>query len=605
MCGIAGIVSLSGKSITDVELKAKKMIKHLDHRGPDSNGYYVTKDKKVLLVNTRLSIVDVKDNFQVPILSTNKPSVLTYNGEIFNHAAYKKEMKKRGVKFRTNSDTETFLELINTKGLEFLNDVDGFWGFGHLDLESGELTIGRDVFGKKHVFYYQDADYFVFSSEVNAILSVVNKNFSINQDSLVSCLRFRCPPQKETLVNDVHKLLPGEVIKINKGHIKSKVMWKFNPLQWLGFFKLRPSDDAIIEVFDEMISNSCRLRMPSEVNFMSSLSGGIDSSLICMTLSSLRKKPIRTIFAKSTRKVFDSSQDELDELTASQYSSDILKTNHHIFSMLNDSCVNDYYRSADNSFDGFLCEGLVSFYQLAREVRGQGAKVLMLSDGPDEYFTGYTRDIESIPFIEKQKGSFRFRTAHGGSKDDFLKSILSNEAYFECDSNSYGTIPVYYANEAKHLDACQKMALSYAARSMPDHYNLRTDRATMLSSVELRLPFQTRDLIEFSMALPKSMRINNANLGKKILRVQVENKLGKSISMRSKHGFASPAWWDKAMSERLMLKDYVQSSDIFDILPFKKSAKDAVLSPGNGRYIWMMFCLGRVNERLKKQDYMP
>ena len=133
MCGIAGIISLNGRPIPDVEKRIIRMNKLLKHRGPDAKGYFISKNNLVALGNTRLAIVDAKNNFNVPMQSQNQKQIISFNGEIYNFQELKLNLEKKGVTFNTNSDTEVLLNGLKNEGEDFLQKLDGFWSFAYYD----------------------------------------------------------------------------------------------------------------------------------------------------------------------------------------------------------------------------------------------------------------------------------------------------------------------------------------------------------------------------------------------------------------------------------------------------------------------------------------
>ena len=310
--------------------------------------------------------------------------------------------------------------------------------------------------------------------------------------------------------------------------------------------------------------------------------------------------------------------------------------------MLDDSAVKLYQQQAANSFDGVFSEGLVNFYQLAMQAKQHQKKVLLLSDGPDEFLGGYDRDIAAYRLEQRMsnghwngkivlhfcrtalgrkilyktkakhllnwswlsKHPFYFKPAHSSGQYEVLRQLFDfNHVVIPHTLDSYGTIPSDYADLLSELDISQCMALSYATRSLPDYYNLRTDRAIMFASIELRLPMQTTDLVEFMIAVPAQWRFYSGRWSKYLFRKLVEKHVGTHIAYRHKYGFASPGWMDIQLAKKLDLESTIQDSSIFNELPFKKNAKRFFLQTPHGHYRWMAYCLARSYERLKNRDF--
>src|SRR3990167_282954 len=643
MCGIAGIVSLNGKPIIDGGNRIHTMLKLLHHRGPDKQGVFFSPDGWVALGNTRLAIGDTITPFEVPMISWDGDAILTYNGEVFNYREERARLERQGIVFRTHSDTEVVLAALQKEGEQCLSRFDGFWGFALYEISKKRLLLGRDLLGKRHVFYYQNYHEFVFSSEINPILAVVKESWDIDIRSLLSSFEFRSAPPGATLVKKIFRLQAGYHLTIElasqKMHMNRAL--KLHPEKWFDFFEKNPSETEILEQCDALIAASCQARIPMEVGYIATLSGGLDSTLMNVYLSRFKKGLVDTLHGRSTRAA-PQKGDDVDEWMASRWISRHLNTRHFEFDMLDDSAVKLYQQQAANSFDGVFSEGLVKFYQLAMQAKQHQKKVLLLSDGPDEFLGGYDRDIAAYRLEQRMsnghwngkivrhfcrtalgrkilykikakhllnwswlsKHPFYFKPAHSSGQYEVLRQLFDfNHVVIPHTLDSYGTIPSDYADLLSELDISQCMALSYATRSLSDYYNLRTDRAVMFASIELRLPMQTTDLVEFMIAVPAQWRFYSGRWSKYLFRKLVEKHVGTHIAYRHKYGFAYPGWMDIQLAKKLDLESTIQDSSIFNELPFKKNAKRFFLQTPHGHYRWMAYCLARSYERLKNRDF--
>ena len=154
MCGIAGIISLTGRPIPGIEKRIRRMNKLLKHRGPDAKGYFISKNNLVALGNTRLAIVDAKNNFDVPMQSRDQKQIISFNGEVYNFQELKLNLEKKGVAFNTNSDTEVILKLYEIYGEDCLNYLNGMFAFAILDFRKKEFFLARDHLGIKPLYYF-------------------------------------------------------------------------------------------------------------------------------------------------------------------------------------------------------------------------------------------------------------------------------------------------------------------------------------------------------------------------------------------------------------------------------------------------------------------
>lgn len=642
MCGIAGIISLCDRPVENGRSRIDRMIKMLHHRGPDARGAYISEDEKVVLGNTRLSIVDVKTDFEVPMKHPATGSVLTYNGEIFNYKEVRDELKLQGENFQTQSDTEVMLRGLQANGDNFLGGLDGFWGFAFYDKTKNRVLLSRDLIGEKQVFYTIWNDEFIFASEVNAVLEVaIGMPLKMDVSSVVSSFQFRVTPPGKTLLEGVHKMKPGRGLYIQPGRneIKDVVLQKFDLHKWKDFFSKKPSEEEILEVYEQELSSACSYRIPTDVGYISTLSGGIDSAAVNIYSSDRGKRKISSLFGHSSLEPRKRGSD-LSEAEASRFTSKKLNTEHHEFNMIDEDSLELYPKIARNAFDGMICEGLVSVNQLAKETRRLGKKVLLLSDGPDEMLGGYEVDFQAFRLEYEMRKSplkrsfwkgvaknkfgrkvflkddpknilnwsylennpFLMRPNHGGTNPDLISSVFEPQAVDQLEWG-FGVIPDIYKNDLSDLDLSQKMALAYVSTTLPDYINLRTDRAAMYESVEPRFPMQSKKLVEMMISTPEDWRFKGGKSSKYLLRKLVDRNIGKEVAYRSKYGFAYPSWIDEKNKKKLGFAEQLRKGEIFQTIPFAKNAEEFFLKPGNDRLLWFGYCLNEVNTRIKNRDF--
>ena len=614
MCGIAGIVSLNNKPIINIEERSKKMLAVLDSRGPDSSGYWLNQNKTLSLVNTRLSIVDVQSKFNVPFVSHSNQSILSFNGEIYNHQDLAKNLKTKGKRLKYNSDTEVLAEGLEFKGLSILDEMDGFWSFAFYNQKNNNLILSRDLMGEKGLYFLKTHDELIFCSEIKPILMAAKHICEIDYLSLVSSFAFRAAPPQHSIIKGISKLAPGSALScnLNNGEIKNIISQKFKLEPWLDFFNSGPSEKRILDIYDEHLYESIKRRIPSEVNFYSTLSGGIDSALINIYAKNFSNN-VNTIYMHSTDLPPIKGNDILDEYQASIITSKTLGTNHESFSLFSESGLENYINSSSNCFDGVFCEGLPSFASIAAYIKNKNSKVLLLSDGPDDFLGGYEHDkllyqdicnntphksdkndntSRKVNFNLYNSEPFRFRPIHGGTSKAVLKNIFSSEILKEFEP-VYGTISNDYSHLNHELDSSQKMALSYALYSLPDHFNTRIDRSTMMHSVEARVPLQSVSLANLMISTPGKWKYKN-NYTKYLLRKIVERYVGKDVAYRKKYGFAFPLWESKKFNKKLDMETVIQDSNL---LKSKYINKDISLT--DKRSIYMLYCAAQTFDKLE------
>lgn len=636
MCGIAGILSLNGKPIANADERIWRMTRQLEHRGPDYQGVYLSPDGMLALGNTRLAIVDPHNPTPQPMTTTDGAAVLSFNGEIYNYLDLRRDLEGRGVAFRTRMDTEVLLEGLRLDGEAFLERLDGMWAFADYDVNRRRLLLGRDLMGERHVFYRVADGELTFASEPTPLVRDAAGPLRLDFGAIVTALRFHAPPPGRSLVEGIHRLLPGHVMTVEVGQApKLRRSHRLRPEKWLDFFERSPSLDQTIEVFEELLSRACLRRLPQEVPFISTLSGGLDSSLICLFASEFGRRKLRTLYGQSGDRPPQNRPDELDEYTASRLTSARLNTSHVRVHLDNDACVPVLHRLADNAFDGLIDPGTAAFQMLAEEARHQGIKVMLISDGPDELLGGYPIDWRSYAIDRLRAGRplryglqrllsgrrfrrrvlrrlgfgglivapnpsfepFRFTVQHEGLSSDLLVRILPSEKVAQTDE-AFGIMDSVYAEVARSLDFSQQAALSYAALSLPDMFNLRTDRGFLNASIECRLPFQAPEMVEFMIAIPAAFRFGPDGTSKYLMRQIVERRIGPEIARRSKHGFSIPLWRKPEVYRRMGFEDTIASSPIFQDFPFRPGARALALDERFRKLQWPFFVLARLHKQL-------
>ena len=287
-----------------------------------------------------------------------------------------------------------------------------------------------------------------------------------------------------------------------------------------------------------------------------------------------------------------------------------------------------------------FCEGTISFRQLAGAVKNDGKRVLLLSDGPDELLGGYFVDrtalswhdrlsknqfLRAIPkflaaykngrtvlrkvglpemvnFSYLEETPFGFRPIHGGTTPEVMDALFPDELT-ESREWPFGRVNEVYTEIMPHLDLSQRMALSYASASLPDYFNVRTDRAANWHSVECRLPLQAPHLAEFEIAAPMKWRYQGFSSSKYLMRKIVERRIGPEVAWRQKYGFSQPMWQIGNIGKKLNFKGVISESSVFRDLPFKPTAESAVQADGAERTRWFTYCLALTLEKLKSRNY--
>ena len=650
MCGISGIFSLSGRAIDNLENRISLMNKLLHHRGPDASGIYISEKKNLGLGNNRLSIVSPNEKINLPF-SKNKNDFLSFNGEIYNYLDLKINLEGKKINFHTKTDTEVIYEFIRNFKLEDLKKVNGMWAFAYYNEKKHELVLSRDLLGERHLYYTIQKDELIFSSEVNPIIQASRETFNLDFNSIMSSWKFNTSMPGKTLMNNIHRLKPGTNLKILNNKIEIKQFQKLHPEKWFDFFNADPTYGMVAKKFEEIITKEIDLRLPKDVKYFSSLSGGIDSTLLVYFIKKILNKRCYPVFGISSdtqtiekslsNKIspytfFNSfKEDEEAELTASKYIANKLDLDLRVTDFKNIKLSKEMADIAADCFDGCIDAGVASFGSLGQFVRDNDAKSMIVSEGPDELLGGYHCDIEAnvidkaigpnkpLSFLQnfsstsfgkkllikllqlKKNKEFEFkyqpfttRVNHSVCPNEFIKTITENFDFEEF--NQYGTIEPMYDDILPFMDLSQKRALNYASKTLPDMYNLRLDKAFMRHSVEVRLPYQAINLVEFFIAMPNKYRFKGRQ-GKSFLREYVGKNIDKKISKRKKYGLGPYLWSDRLVYNSLNIDDIIMSSNFFEKYPFSKNIKKILLDKNTHQgNKWAAYALIKTFENNKK-----
>ena len=438
---------------------------------------------------------------------------------------------------------------------------------------------------------------------------------------------------KKTLIKDLYRLQPGTNLILKNKSISFEKFQKLRPEKWFDFFKKKPSIKEVDKEFEAILQTEMNLRIPEEIAFSTPLSGGIDSAIL-VNFMKKKVKYLKTHYAISNKEQEhqkDKNRGDMSEVSFSKYLSNKIKTNHEIINLMKDFSGIKLKEFSKNCFDGCIDSGVINYSLLSKNINKQGSKVMIFAEGPDELLGGYLSDIEAnkidkiffdnkflLPFLKneiiqkllikflKSKKNIEFefsyypfytQSNHLVCSNKFLKTIF--EDLDPGQLKDYGVLDQEYEGISSRLDNSQKRALIYASKSIPDMFNLRTDKSFMAFSVEARLPFQAINLVEFFIAMPKEYRFKK-NFGKYYLRKYSE-RIDKILSLSPKIGMGGPLWLEDKNREFLRMEETIKNSNFFDLFPFKKNVKEILLNkqthPAN---LWNAYVLVNTFEELSK-----
>ncbi len=589
MCGIAGIYSLDGSKIKNLEPRVKMMIDLIKYRGPDNVGYYFNDKHSFGMSNNQLSIVSPDKKIKLPLTYNNR-TFLSFNGEIYNYKFLKEKFKLSEKNFRYKTDTEVLYHILNLNKKD-LSDLNGVWSFAYYDNEKHSLQLSRDVLGERNLYFYKNKNELIFCSEIRPIFLASNLNFKIDNEGLQDMWKFYACRDDKTILNACKKLKPGttKIFSINK--IKEINHSFIEVEKWLDYSK-KNGEKQIREKFLEIFSQELDLRYPQKVKSYSLLSGGIDSSFQNLYLGNNHR--LNTLYGISSD--FNSfKRSSISEIDLSKMVSTLIKSKHN-FVDLRENIVKETLSLYKNSLE-CLDPAMLNYSQLSNFIKKKRSKVVIASDGPDELMCGYQKDVNR--FIE-DKGNFLKTPYHKIiNTKTFYKKIFKN---IENESKYFSSLDNRYDFLKKNLDISQIKALTYATKSIPEYSSIKADKSFMTHSIEVRQPFLSKKVVEFLCGLPKNYRIDRKRkLGKIFLRNLIKNKI-KILSEYPKVGFGINLINDGKVYNKMKkrMNETIDDKKILSELGFKAESRALFLSDNIHRsQKYMIFSLIRSVKNLR------
>ncbi len=572
MCGIVGFETLN-KADFNSQKKIKIITETLNHRGPDSFGFWNNESKNIYLGHTRLSIVDLSSEGNQPMQSLDGRYVIVFNGEIYNYKFLKERLiKEYNIKFRNETDTTVLLESISLIGLKkTIQSIEGMFAFALYDKKEGSIYLVRDRFGEKPLFYFLNNNFFVFASELKSIKRFfIESNLKINSRScqLFSCLGYI--PAPLTIYEKTFKVMPSEIIKINSGKILFREKY-WEPNQAI-YETSQESKIQNVQNIENLIEGSVKKMMVADVEVGCFLSGGVDSSLIASLMQKNSLKKIKTFTIGFEEQQFDESK----------YAKSIAKhlgTEHNEMIVSMTDLLNNIENVSEIYDEPFGDSSFLPTEILCKHA-SKSLKVVLSGDGGDEIFLGYNRYLLSkkierfnmlVPYklrILLQKlikviplGFFDYLSSpiqkkfglHGFShKVQKLTNLLSYNDDIDfykklnlIDNSNFDIIDNNAIFE-KYDDLLRSTQINDINYYLSNDILVKVDRASMSNSLEVRSPFLDSVLSNEALKIPADLKIKNQAL-KHILKTHLEKFIPKKLFERPKMGFAIPldVWLNK------------------------------------------------------------
>lgn len=585
MCGIAGFLNFDFNNSYFDQVNSIQQ-----HRGPDAQSSYQNENLK--LYHQRLSIIDMSDDANQPFEKDGL--VIVFNGEIYNYRALRKGLSDEGVSFSTSSDTEVLLELYRSKGADCLNDLEGMFAFAIYEKRSKNLFLARDPFGIKPFFYYSNGNNFAFASELKTLVKAPGVDKEINLNSLTSSLNYLWIPGNKSMFSAIEKLPAGYYASVSPQGVFELIQY-YKPSTLISF----SNESEAIDAIDYALQNSVKRHLEADVPVSAFLSGGLDSSLLSVLAH--KHQPLSTYSIAIAQKDKRIEQMPDDAKYAKQLAKEHGFDHHEI--QIDPSITEELPHMVYQLDEPIGDPAAINTYLLSKAARDNGVKVLLSGMGADELFFGYRRQMATLLALKYQNVPKPIRSLVNATANALpvkignkgIKPVRWAQRFLTfanlSPADAYQRSYSYYdSNELSDLFTgdvtSQTNELVSSHRSLFNeaygdndyinkmcftdmHYFMQglnltyTDRASMAASVEVRVPFIDKEVVELALAIKGSLKFKNRTQ-KYLLKKVGERHLPKNIIYRPKASFGAPirSWISGSLSP--MVHDLLNSDSIKD-----------------------------------------
>ena len=595
MCGIVGF---SGE-IEDRDAVIRAMTDRITHRGPDSSGFFL--DDGIAMGFRRLSIIDLSTGDQ-PIYNEDRTLAVTFNGEIYNYRELREELKAKGHKFYTETDTEVLVHGYEEWGEDMLCKLRGMFAFAIWNKKDRSLFLARDFFGIKPLHYAMVNGHFVYASEIKSILDFPGFEKKLNKNALNHYISFEYPAA-ETFFEGVSFLPPAHYLRYRDG--KTEVVRYWNP-------EFRPdeslTEEEAVTRIENVFEDSVAAHRISDVEVGCLLSGGVDSSYVASYFSG--QKTFTVGFGGGSHYSEIGFAEELAKEIGTEHHSHVITPEEYWGSFRKVQ----YYM--DQPLADASCVALYFVLKMARKY----VKVVLSGEGADELFGGYNiyHEPDDLAAYQRLPQGLRSALASVAQKmpnvrgKSFLirgsktleQRFIGNCSMFSMEEKKrllkedipttvpqLVTKPVY--DRAGNLDDVTKMQYLDVNVWLPGDILLKADRMSMANSLELRVPFLDRRVFDVASRIPRRLKVNSQNT-KFALREAAKRHLPQATAHRKKLGFPVPirAWLRedeyygivKSAFTSKTAKQFFNTDYLVELLDAHRGGKC-----DNSRKIWTVF----------------
>jgi len=609
MCGYAGVVGAC-----DAKLLHKARVAML-HRGPDATKIHLDKKNSLGVVHNRLAIIDLSKQGVQPLFSRDRKNWIVYNGEIYNYVEVKKELIKRNYSFNTKTDTEVLLYALIEWGIDCLHKITGMFSFCFFDDRKQELTLARDAFGIKPLYYVENTSKFIFASEICGIRAILDCKLDVATNAAYDYLVYgKYEHTKNTFYKNVYRLEPGQYLKydVQKKLISTIKNW------WRPQYHEKPNisfHDAC-DLFQKEFLNSVSIHLRSDVPMGAALSGGLDSSAIVCAAKHLVPDLKLEIYS------FEDVNSHFNEKKWVNIICKKLKTKAHFIRPTKNELISEFPKIVACQNEPFCSPSVLAQYFIFKSASANGSKVILEGQGGDEILGGYhgypwfrfQSLIERKKILNAIQFLVRWHKNPGHTLSLFFQEILQTNSpnwLYKIARRFHGQQYTY-----DWLSIENKCSFKWRLTQKKEYYRRRlienlqfavqngslasllrhSDRNSMRFSIESRVPFLSSQLANFIYSMPEQYLVGDSGCTKHILRSSLNKIIPQPILRRKdKIGFeTNPGVWEDILFNYYFedLKRWAKNDPIIDYKNFVKTFTNQRNQSRNTAIKWRVLCFG-------------
>ena len=585
MCGICGQFNFAtGEPVNLATIR--RMTQAIAHRGPDDEGYFIR--DSIGLGFRRLSIIDLAGGHQ-PMFDEAQTVCVIFNGEIYNYKELRHQLQQNGYRFRTASDTEVIVHGYNEWGTDVFSHLNGMFGLAIWDLERKRLVIARDAMGIKLIYYRVSRDGLTFGSEVRPLIAADQSQPEVDPFALKLFLRFRYTPSPLTIFRGIRKLAPGSMLIVEGGECREERWYNYTPVPFSETKHEGQATDELLELYRAAVKR----HLLSDVPVGILLSGGLDSGLL-LALMNEQGGP----WPAYTVGYGDSFKD--DELSDAAETARLLGARHITVQLDRrefEEALPQIVRSLE---EPVASSSIVPMYFISQRAR-QDVKVALIGQGPDELFGGYNRHlgvyygdwwrslprpirsslglaVSRLPRNETLKRGIyslgvddrlrRYQHVFSIAPEKQINGLFRDDVLPEEQGSELVDYWRALLPQMQHLDELGGFQLIEIRSSLPDELLMYADKLSMAHSLEARVPYLDRTVVEYVQRLDARFKVRKGSR-KWLHRRVCEKFLPPQVLRRKKRGFAVNVvddWFDAAIGSALPALLTDEDSLIFELL---------------------------------------